>query len=268
MQKRSRIAVSLIYLSLTACNNDLIDLSGEQHVRVYQDDQALACADSGGISVTTHGQLLIDENIELHCAQKGDDGMSYTESCGSETGSINIFTIHTKDLGTAESLGFSRLSSLPDAQFDQQCESKVISDHRKYQLIDQLNDQYTLWQSNNYTDYHFQFHMNYSDCPTFAPTPTVNVTIRNNIISTVYDIDNDTFLTNTSDYMTIDELFKTIDTQLKLTPLKAGFSAGQPDATPTFNTLGAPEQYFINPGEDTCDAANYTISQVAQNHAF
>jgi hypothetical protein len=262
MPKNSRLTFGLICLSLTACNDDLIDFKGEQHVRVYQDDQAISCADTGAISVKTHGKLLIDEDIELHCSQKGHDGMAYTESCGSETGSINIFTIHDKDLGTAESLGFSRLSTLPDAQFDEICEYKVISDAKKYALISQLNDQSTLWQANKTDHYQFQFNVSYSDCPTFAPTPNVTINVVDDEINTIYDIDSEIFLTNLTDYITIDELYSELELQLKLTPLEAGLSAAEPHTLPVFGTSGLPEHYFIDSGGEECDAANYVLSNL------
>jgi hypothetical protein len=263
MRKNSKIMISLVCLGLTACNDEIhYHLEGEQHVRVYQDDLAPACDDVGTISVQTHGKLLIDENIELHCSQKGHDGMSYTESCGSETGSINIFTIHDKDLSKAESLGFSRLSTLPDAQFDDQCEYKVISDPKKYALLHQLNDQYAIWQASKTPNYQFQFHLSFSDCPTFAPTPTVTITVNDDVINTVYDIDNQDFLPNIEEYMTIDELYSQLNLQLKLTPLEAGLHVGEPNKSPIFSALGMPEQYFLNAGNDECDAANYTISDL------
>lgn len=262
MRKKSPITFSLILLCLSSCDNDLIDLKGEHHVRVYQDDEAIACQNTGTIALKTHGKLLVDENIELHCSQKGHDGMSYTESCGSNTGAINVFTLHTKDLNKAKSLGFSQLSELPDAQFDKQCEFKVISDVRKYGLINQLHDEYNKWQTNKTADYKFQFHLNYTDCPTFAPTPTVIITVSNNTIDTVYNINNDTFLTIIDSYMTIDEIFDELKLQLELTPVEAGLNASEPKAAPTFSSIGTPEHYFYDAGNNTCDAANYTISNV------
>jgi len=262
MPKNSKLAFGLICLSLTACNDNIIDLEGEQHVRIYQDDQAISCADTGTVSVKTHGKLLIDENIELHCSQKGHDGMAYTESCGSETGSINIFTIHDKDLGEAESLGFSQLSTLPDAQFDERCEYKVISDGKKHALISQLNDQYAIWQTNKTPSYQFQFNMSFSDCPTFAPTPNVTINVNNDAINTVYDIDNETFLTNISDYMTIDELYSELKLQLQLNVIEAGLNVSEPHELPVFSTQGLPEQYYINAGSEECDAANYIMSDL------
>lgn len=261
MRKNALLTSGIILLCLSACNNDFIDLKDDRHMRVYQDDKAVAC-NNAGITVKAHGKLLIDENIELHCSQKGNDGMSYTESCGSNTGSINIFTIHAKDLYKAESLGFSQLAALPDAQLDKQCEFKVISDVRKYGLINQLNDEYDRWQSNKTTTYAFQFHLNYADCPTFAPTPTVKITVSNNVIDTVYDIGNEVFLTNLDSYMTIDEIFDEFKLQLELTPIEAGLSSSEPKAAPKFSTVGVPEHYFYDAGSNTCDAANYTLSNV------
>jgi hypothetical protein len=262
MPKNSAITVGLLCLSLSACNDNIFDLEGEHHVRVFQDDQAISCADTGTISVKTHGKLLIDEDIELHCAQKGDDGMNYTQSCGSQTGSINIFTIHGKDLATAESLGFSRLSTLPDAQFDAQCEYNVISDSRKNDLLQQLSDQSVIWQANKTANYQFQFHLSFSDCPTFAPTPTVTINVINDAINTVYDIDNETFLTDITAYKTIDELYSEFDLLLKLMPVEAGLSANEPNKLPLFSLAGLSEQYFINSGGEACDAANYVMSDL------
>ncbi|WP_076417633.1 DUF6174 domain-containing protein [Colwellia sp. UCD-KL20] len=262
MKQYSAVTLGIIFFCLSACDNDIIDLKDERHVRVYQDDKAIACQDTGQISLATHGKLLVDKNIEIHCSQKGHDGMNYTESCGSETGSINIFTIHAKDLHTAESLGFSQLSDLPDAQLDKQCEFKVISDVRKYGLINQLRDQYATWKAKKAPDYQFEFNMNFSDCPSFAPTPNVKITVSNNAIDTVYDLDNETFLTNINHYMTIDELFKTLHLQLELTPIEAGLHANTPKLAPVFHNLGAPKQYFIDSGGKDCDAVNYAISHI------
>lgn len=262
MTKKSAITAGLLVLSLTACDENLFDSAGQHHVRVYQDDQAISCADTGAISVKTHGELLIDEDIELHCAQKGDDGMNYPQSCGSQTGSINIFTIHDKDLATAESLGFSQLSTFPDAQFDKQCEFKVISDARKNDLLSQLADQYAIWQTNNTSSYQFQFNLTFSDCPTFAPTPKVTITVTDDAVNTVYDMDNETFLTDISDYLTIDELYSELKLQLQLNVIEAGLNASETKASPVFSAMGLPEQYFINTGSDACDAASYTISDL------
>ncbi|MGJ8682567.1 DUF6174 domain-containing protein [Paraglaciecola sp.] len=261
MNKYMSIPIGLLCLGISACDDEHFSWQGEHHVRVYQDDQALGC-DAAGISVETHGKLLIDEGIELHCSQKGHDGMAYDESCNSETGSINIFTIHDKDLAEAESLGFSRLSTLPDAQFDDLCEYNVISDQRKYALIHQLNHEHDTWLANKTTNYQFQFNQSFSDCPTFAPTPVVTITVNDDQVSTVYDVDAETFLTNISDYQTIDQLYDKLEVQLKLTPTEAGLSAAQPHASPTFNTMGMPEQYFVNSGAEECDAANYTLSNL------
>lgn len=123
MGNNFKIVIGLICLGLAACDDDLVnDLDSEQYVNVYQDDQALSCSTAGRISVEAHSKLLIDENIEIHCSQKGYDGFAYTLSCGSETGTINIFTINDKDLSEAESLGFSSLSNLPDALFIDSCD--------------------------------------------------------------------------------------------------------------------------------------------------
>jgi hypothetical protein len=138
----------------------------------------------------------------------------------------------------------------------------VISDARKYRLISQLNDQHKIWQANKTPNYQFQFNQSFSDCPSFAPTPTVTISVIDNGINTVYDINEETFLTNLTDYMTIDELYRKLNLQLKLTPTEAGLSASEPLGVPIFSTMGLPEQYFINTGTEECDAANYTMSDL------
>ena len=101
--------------------------------------------------------------------------------------------------------------------------------------------------------------MSYSDCPTFAPNPVVTINVINDEINTVYDTENETFLTNISDYKTIDQLYAEFDLQLKLTPLDAGLSVSEPSKLPVFTATGLPEQYFVDSGREECDAANYIM---------
>lgn len=259
---QSALTAAFMCASLTGCNDNIFLLNGEHHVRVFQDDQAISCEDNSAIPVKTHGKLLIDENIELHCAQKGSDGISYIQSCGAQTGSINIFTIHFKDLSSAESLGFSRLSTLPDAQFDEHCEYNVISDSRKNGLLKQLDEQSAIWQANKTASYQFRFHMNFSDCPTFVPTPTVTIKVVDDVINSVYDLDNETFLSNIADYQTLDELFADLQLRLKLMPMAAGLSSSEPTKLPSFYATGMFQQYFIDTATNACDAANYRLSDL------
>ena len=260
--KRLIIGLASLTTILSACDSDIKIDERYSHVRVYQDDLALACDNSSAVSVKSHGLALINEAIEIHCSQKGHDGLAYPEACGSDTSSINIYTIHYGDLATAENLGFSRLANLPDAQFDEQCEYQVISDHRKYHLLEQLVFQSTKWQDIGASEYSFDFNYNYSDCPTFAPVPTVKITVNDDNVISAYDLDNEVFLTDLSGYLTIDELYDELATLLQLTPFNAGLNASEPMKLPSFNELGVPSSYFIDSGSDECDAINYVIDNV------
>ena len=91
---------------------------------------------------------------------------------------------------------------------------------------------------------------------------TVTINVNDDAINTVYDINNETFLTFLSDYMTIDELYGELRLQLKLTVIEAGLNASEPLALPVFSPIEIPNQYFINAGGEECDAANYTISDL------
>lgn len=248
--------------TLAACDSEYQLPEEYQHVRVYKDDLAPACDGDQAISLKTHGIELINENVEIHCSQKGHDGYAYTESCGSETGSINIFTIHYGDLATAESLGFSRLADLPDAQLDEYCEYKVISDPHKYHLLNHLMENQETWQQINAVSYKFDLHTSYTDCPTFAPMPEVEITVDNNSISTVYDKTNEITLTDLDNYFTLDELLTDLIVSLKLTPIEAGKSPSKLNILPISNNMGIPESYFINAGSDECDAISYNINNV------
>ncbi|WP_448249385.1 DUF6174 domain-containing protein [Thalassotalea agariperforans] len=259
-----RLVMSLASLTaiLSACDSDIKIDERYSHVRVYHDDLALACDSSSAVSVKSHGLALINEAIEIHCSQKGHDGLAYPEACGSDTGSINIYTIHYGDLASAENLGFSRLANLPDAQFDEQCEYKVIPDHRKYHLLEQLVAQSTKWQDIGASEYSFEFTYSYSDCPTFDVLPSVKVTVSDDNVVSAYDINNEVFLTDLSNYFTIDELYDELATLLQLTPFQAGLNASEPMKLPSFNQLGVPSIYFIDSGSEECDAINYVINNV------
>ncbi|MGJ8691705.1 MAG: DUF6174 domain-containing protein [Thalassotalea sp.] len=260
--KKSLLLISC--LVMVACDSDhRVNIPEEyQHVRVFKDDLANACDDDNTVSVKTDGVALIAENIEIHCAQKGHDGLVYPLSCDSDTGSINIFTIHNGDLANAESLGFSRLSTLPDAQFDEYCEYKVISDHHKYSLLHQLSHNFEKWQQVAATEYKYTFNQSYADCPTFAPTPDVEITVVDNIVTEAIDKNTDTAITELSGFMTIDELYSEIEVSLKLTPVEAGLSLDEPYLRPIFHDIGVPNQYYIKKNSTDCSELTYTLSEV------
>ena len=259
---KTKILSLIIITQLAACNSSDDFSEDFQHIRVYQDDQAISCDNNSAISVKTHGALLLDQGIEIHCSQKGADGLSYPEACGSETGSINIFTIHKGDLDKATELGFSRVANLTSPQLDTMCEYKVISDHRKYKLLHQLSHAYDEWKSTDAASYKFQYQKTFSDCPTFAPLPRVEITVANDTIATIYDLTNDVFLTEFDGYPTIESLFEDIQLSLLLTPIEAGLSVDEPYLSPLYDATGTPLKYYINEGTEQCDGINYDLSDV------
>ncbi|KMT65966.1 DUF6174 domain-containing protein [Catenovulum maritimum] len=265
MQARIKTCIlsSLIISFVSACDsdNDIYIDPDLRHRLVYQDDQATACGDQVGIDLNTHGKLLVENNIEVHCSQKGHDGLAYTESCGSETGSINIYTIHQGDLAEAETLGFTALSELDSPQYDTLCEYNVISDYRKYALLEQLASQTQKWQTESLQDYKFTYHHSFADCPSFAPLPRVEISVSQGSVSQVYDLDTQTQLSDLSAYQTIDEIIASLNLKLRLSPIKAGLNSAEPYESPSFSDIGTPLSYYIDQGTDSCDAQVIALSK-------
>ncbi|MCU4675818.1 DUF6174 domain-containing protein [Catenovulum sp. 2E275] len=257
--------VSLIAASgfiLTACDldSDLKIDQDYQHIRVYQDDQQLSCQPDTAISLAQSALSLAQENIEIHCSQKAHDGFAYPESCGSDTGSINVFTIHKGDLATAESLGFAPLNTLPQAQFNPNCEYQVIPDDYKYALIHQVKANINTWESLSATDYQFNYQQSFTDCPSLVASPKVRITVSDDAIVEVYDLDNQTYLNNLTDYSTIPELLNQFKLQLWMTPLYAGRTAEQNYQLAEYDENGVPLNYFYDQGTNECDAVSVNVS--------
>lgn len=259
---------------LTACNNDFYSAKdinpAYKHLNVYQSDMSLQCDNSNTISLKTQGSVLVNNHIEIHCSQKGYDGFVHPESCGSNTGILNIFTIHQGDLVQAKSLGFEALSALPSPIFEESCERQTIYDIDRYQLLKQLEKAESIWKNINVNEYSFQYHKYFPDCPTFAPLPTVEITVANDRVTTVYDVNAETFITEITPYMTLDEILADIKLSLNLAPAAAGRSVAEPQKFPRFNQLGIPESYYIKRTEylvnsddaQSCNATQLTLSDV------
>ncbi|WP_143870281.1 DUF6174 domain-containing protein [Catenovulum sediminis] len=253
---------SVVSVVLVGCDDDIeFEIpEAEKHIRVYQDDQMLACDPASAIALSTSAQLLAENSIEIHCSQKGYDGFSYPESCGSDTGSINVFTIHKGDLNEAETLGFAPLSDLPEAVVDRHCEYKVISDHKKFHLLADVKAAIEDWQDTDTQDYEFEFQQSFVDCPNVAAPPKVRVTVENEVITQVYDLDNQQFLNNLDDYQTISALLEAFKLQIWMTPRKAALSASELDKLPEYSEQGVPLSYYYDQGSAACDAPNTQLS--------
>lgn len=249
-------------LLLTACDldSDLEANEDYQHIRVYKDDQQLACQPDTAISLADDALKLANQNVEIHCSQKANDGFAYPESCGSDTGSINLYTIHKGDLEKAQSAGFEPLKNLPDAQFNPSCELQVIPDDYKYQLIHQVKVQIDKWNSFDSQDYQFNYQQSFADCPNVTAPPEVRITVEQNQITEVYDLDNQTYINDLSEYSTISELLETFKLQLWMSPKAAGLSPSDAYQYPDYNSFGVPLNYYYDQGTNQCDAPVTQIS--------
>ncbi|WP_016955762.1 DUF6174 domain-containing protein [Catenovulum agarivorans] len=248
--------------ALAGCDNDFdyhID-EDQHHVRVYIDDEQLACDSSSAMSLAQSAFVLAEQDIEMHCSQKGHDGFSYTESCGSDTGSINIFTIHMGDLAEAENLGFARLATLDNPQFDDMCEYKVISDHKKYHLLDQVKDAINVWEALDSDHYEFKFDQSFADCPNVTAPPTMRITVEDDVITQVYNMDTQEFVNDISGFKTVSELLAEFKLQIWMSAKSAGLSSSEPYKMPSYSDDGVPLSYYFDQGTNVCDAPNTSIT--------
>lgn len=109
------LAVSLSLL-ISACGAD----SSEALVNVFKSDQSKQCEDNG-IAADTMRKELLTAGIDVLCAQKSHDGLMRPAVCGGATGAINVYLIHSSNLGDATALGYAPVAELPGYQ-DKVCE--------------------------------------------------------------------------------------------------------------------------------------------------
>lgn len=104
---RSVLAVAA--LSLTAC----LPTTGGSHesrIQVYKHDGSRQC--EAGISPADMQKEL--QGIRVYAAEKSELlDRAYPEVCGGDTGTINVYTIETKDRSEAEKRGFKVLPPTP-----------------------------------------------------------------------------------------------------------------------------------------------------------
>lgn len=248
---------------LIACDNDIDYHVGQDqhHVRVYKDDEQLACQPDTAISVRDHGLLLAEENIELHCSQKGADGISYPESCGSDTGSINIFTIHKGDLDSARDMGFSELSSLPQASLNRHCEFQVISDRRKFYLLHDVKANIQIWQSADIADYRYDIKIAYQDCTSDSRNGEFRVQVESGAITEVMDLSDNSILNDISNFYTMDGLLNEIKLAFWMSPFAAGKSVNEVDLLPPYRDNGTIKSVYFDSGTPACDAPLIEVSE-------
>ncbi|WP_017444469.1 DUF6174 domain-containing protein [Gayadomonas joobiniege] len=248
---------------ITACDDDIDYHVGvdPHHLRIYKDDQQLSCQPDSGISIRSHALELAEQNITMHCSQKGTDGFSYPQSCGSETGSINIYTIHTEDLAAAKALGFERLSKLPQASLNNLCEYQVISDQRKYYLMHDIKANLDIWQQAQINDYHYKIQTAYQDCSENSKNGHFRVQVENGQITEVMDLADNSILNDIDDFYTMEELLNEIKLSFWMSPFAAGKSVQEVQKLPHYSELGVIQSVYYDSGTSACDAPYIQISE-------
>jgi hypothetical protein len=70
----------------------------------------------GGTSADTLQNLLVNAGVEVVAASCGVDGVFRAPVCGTSDGRIGVFDVAQEHVSLATALGFSLLTTLPDAQ--------------------------------------------------------------------------------------------------------------------------------------------------------
>jgi hypothetical protein len=70
----------------------------------------------GGTTAATLQNALINAGVEVVAASCGLDGVFRAPVCGTSDGKIGVFDVATEHLSIATALGFSLLTTLPNAQ--------------------------------------------------------------------------------------------------------------------------------------------------------
>lgn len=108
MFKLLSVLIGVILLwGITSCKEE----DAESYFKVFKYDGSVQC-ENKGVPLDTMVQELNNAGIEVVCSQKGNDGLSRTAVCGTETGNINIYRIKGSDLSKAEELGFRSIEKL------------------------------------------------------------------------------------------------------------------------------------------------------------
>ncbi len=98
---------------LAGCANGAEAPSGER-VSLYKYHGAVQCGSEGAPLSATQAQLAA-AGVRVLSASCGSDGMAHMSVCGGGTGSIHIVEVPRAQVGSAQALGWSALSKLPDA---------------------------------------------------------------------------------------------------------------------------------------------------------
>lgn len=118
------VAVTLSTL-LSACGSDENNSDSEfksnglEQAKVFKSKGAIQC-EGEGIPLNEMRLELAKAGIDVICAQEADDGYVRLTACGTETGDINVFVIHSSNIPDAQALGYKSVEELPDYT-DQAC---------------------------------------------------------------------------------------------------------------------------------------------------
>lgn len=114
---RALNCLSLVLIAgLAACSDRPLPASVTE---VFKHDGSVQC-DGGGVSVDEMAGELTSAGIDVFCSQQAYDGLAYCAACGCGTGRINVYTIDSRDLTDAESLGFKAVD--PATYQGERCE--------------------------------------------------------------------------------------------------------------------------------------------------
>lgn len=101
-------------LFIAACANTTGKNSPDTTTAVYKYVGSVQCQKSE-TSITAMENQLINAGIRLFSSACGNDGKMRITMCGAPDGQIYIFNIPTSQTDVAHTLGFSPLTSLPEA---------------------------------------------------------------------------------------------------------------------------------------------------------
>jgi hypothetical protein len=107
------LGATLAALALGACGGGSSSLIPDT-VAMYTPLGSLQCS-GGGSSLASAQQKLTNAGVQVLGASCGLDGLTRPAVCGTADGRIAILDVPLEYLPAAVTLGFSRLSSLPNA---------------------------------------------------------------------------------------------------------------------------------------------------------
>ncbi len=125
-----KFKLSCLNLALISCGGLISSLAYADSqefftTQVYKYINDPACGgDRQAISQNDMLAELHQSNISALCVASGNDGLAHTESCGSNTGNLNSFTINSKQIQDAINLGYFPLSDFSEPSLGECIEAR------------------------------------------------------------------------------------------------------------------------------------------------